>query len=57
MVKMLRNSLGMMRLDRIRNDNIRGQSMLDVLDRKSGRPDWNGFDMDRGGIVNISVEG
>ena len=38
-VKMLRFSLGVMEVDGIRNEYIRGQHMLDVLERKSERPD------------------
>ena len=37
-VKMFRFSLGLTRMDRIRNENIK-QHMLDVLERKSERPD------------------
>ena len=38
-IKMLRFSLGVMRMDKIRNEYIQDQRMLDVLERKSERPD------------------
>ena len=53
-VEMLRFSLGWIESEMSTSE---GQRMLDVLERKSERPDCDGLDMYRGGIVNILVEG
>ena len=49
--KMLRFSLGVTRMDRIRNENIRGTAHV----RCSGDKVRDGLDMYRGGMVKISA--
>lgn len=31
--------------------------MIDILESDLARPDWHSLDMDRGGTVNVEVEG
>ena len=55
---MLRFSLGVTEMDRIRNEHIReGQHRSDTLEIKLGRPEGAGLDVCRGCTVNLLIEG
>ena len=56
-LKMLRFSLGVTRMDKIRNEYIRGQHRWDGLESKLERQDWDGMDTYGGKMMGILGEG
>ena len=56
-LKMLRFSLGVTRMDKIRNEYIRGTAQVGKFERKLERQDWDGMDTYGGKIMGILGDG
>lgn len=55
-MKMLRFPLGERGMEMIRNDNVRGRNMLDVLEGKPERPEWECLDIELVGAREKDAE-